>query len=148
MEDLSDWNLTDDEAWEVIHETRGSVLAWSTRDGSAAASWVSQVIIDDGIYFPMVEGRGKTYALRRDPRATLVFVSDGAARSVTARGHVEFMDDARWVTRWCLAAAIRSGMSEAAKAQFLRQADSARRIVVRFHPRKFITFDISKVVRD
>src|SRR5579871_338280 len=74
-DDLRYTALSEDEIWDVIVGANGAVVAWTTRDGGAAAARVSPIVIDGGIYFPTVEGRGKTYALRRDPRATMVFVS-------------------------------------------------------------------------
>jgi hypothetical protein len=145
-EDFSSAPLSEERLWYMILHAEGCTLTWTTRDGAATASWITPAVIDGGIYFPTAEGRGKTAGLRRDPRCALVFAR-GDRWSATARGRAEFMDDERWVTRWCLATAMRRGMDEEATAEFMRRSDSPNVLVVRFHPEKFISFDATKIVR-
>jgi hypothetical protein len=146
-EDFSSAPLSDERLWYMILHADGCTLTWTTRDGAATASWITPAVIDGGIYFPTAEGRAKTTGLRRDPRGALVFTR-GGRWSATARGRTEFMDDERWVTRWCLATAMQRGMDEEATAQFMYRSDNPNVLVVRFHPEKFITFDATRIVRD
>jgi hypothetical protein len=146
-EDYASAPLSEERLWYMILHADGCTLTWTTRDGAATASWITPAVIDGGIYFPTAEGRAKTAGLRRDPRGALVFTR-GGRWSATARGRTEFMDDERWVTRWCLATAMQRGMDEEATAQFMYRSDSPHVLVVRFHPEKFITFDSTRIVRD
>ena len=77
-------------------------------DGEEALKRLDQeafdlVLLD--VIMPGVNGFQLCRNLRRDPRCALVFTR-GGRWSATARGRAEFMDDDRWVTRWCLATAM------------------------------------------
>ncbi len=146
-EDYSAAPLSEERLWYMILHADGCTLTWTTRDGAATGSWITPAVIDGGIYFPTAEGRAKTAGLRRDPRCAMVFTR-GGRWSATARGRAEFMEDERWVTRWCLAMAMQRGMDEEATARFMFRSDSPTVLVVRFHAEKFITFDATKIVSD
>ena len=62
------------EPHEIVH-AYGGAIAWPTKDGGVASAYVGFAVLDDEIWTTTTKGRGKTYAMLRDPRAMMVIVS-------------------------------------------------------------------------
>ena len=79
-------------AWAIIREPHeivhayGGAIAGPTKDGGVASAYVGFAVLDDEIWTTTTKGRGKTYAMLRDPRAMMVIVSSDRQRSTTIYG--------------------------------------------------------------
>lgn len=133
-----------EDAWAIIREAHplvhayGGAIAWPTKDGSAAAAYVGFAVLDGEIWTTTTKGRGKTYAMLRDPRAAFVIVSADRQRSTTVYGRVELSNDDVDVTRFSIGfSRYRGGQHEIGPG--ISSFDSPGRYAVRFVPERFVT---------
>ncbi len=134
-----------EDAWAIIREPHeivhayGGAIAWPTKDGSVASAYVGFAVLNDEIWTTTTKGRGKTYAMQRDPRALMVIVSADRQRSTTIYGRVELSNDDREVTRFAIGfSRYRSGgWSEIGPG--IASFDSPGRYAVRFVADRFVT---------
>lgn len=132
------------DAWAIINEPHeithayGGAIAWPTKDGNAASAYVGFAVLDGEIWTTTTKGRGKTYAMLRDPRAMFVIVSADRQRSTTVYGSVDLSNDDRDVTRFAIGfSRYRSGATEIGPG--ISSFDSPGRYAVRFIPERFVT---------
>ena len=133
-----------EDAWAIIREPHeivhayGGAIAWPTKDGGVASAYVGFAVLDDEIWTTTTKGRGKTYAMLRDPRAMMVIVSADRQRSTTIYGRVELSNDDREVTRFAIGfSRYRGGATEIGPG--IMSFDSPGRYAVRFIPERFVT---------
>ena len=133
-----------EDAWAIIREPHeivhayGGAIAWPTKDGGVASAYVGFAVLDDEIWTTTTKGRGKTYAMLRDPRAMMVVVSADRQRSTTVYGRVELSNDDREVTRFAIGfSRYRNGAPEIGPG--IASFDSPGRYAVRFIAERFVT---------
>lgn len=133
-----------DDAWAIINEPHeivhayGGAIAWPTKDGGVASAYVGFAVLDGALWTTTTKGRGKTYAMLRDPRAMMVIVSADRQRSTTIYGRVELSNDDRDVTRFAIGfSRYRGGATEIGPG--IMSFDSPGRYAVRFIPERFVT---------
>ena len=147
VENLHDYQLDEDETWELITLGRGCSLTWVAEDGSPGGTFAKQAVFDHTAYLLLLDGDDAIPALRHDPRAAVVFDGGDGVGAVTARGTMEFVDDLPTLVRVVLAVARRDGLSEPQVAQRVRAAQRGREHVVRLNPERFVTFTHKKIFR-
>ena len=132
------------DAWAIIREPHplvhayGGAIGWPTKDGGVASAYVGFALLDDEIWTTTTKGRGKTYAMLRDPRAMFVIVSADRQRSTTVYGRVELSNDDREVTKFAIGfSRYRSGVMEIGPG--IASFDSPGRFAVRFIAERFVT---------
>lgn len=135
-----------EDAWAIIREPHplvhayGGAVAWPTKDGNVASAYVGFAVLDDEIWTTTTKGRGKTYAMLRDPRASFVIVSADRQRSTTVYGRVELSNDDVDVTRFSIGfSRYRSSGAMTEIGPGISSFDSAGRYAVRFIPERFVT---------
>jgi len=133
------------DAWAVINEAHpivhayGGAIAWPTKDGGVASAYVGFAVLDGEIWTTTTKGRGKTYAMLRDPRAAFIIVSADRQRSTTVYGKVELSNNDRDVTRFAIGfSRYRSGRWQEV-GPGISSFDSPGRYAVRFIPERFVT---------
>jgi len=134
-----------EDAWAIIRDRHeivhayGGAIGWPTKDASVASAYVGFAVLDGELWTTTTKGRGKTYAMLRDPRAVFVIVSADRQRSTTVYGTVELSNEDRDVTRFAIGfSRYRSGgWSEIGPG--IASFDSAGRYAVRFIPTRFVT---------
>ena len=134
-----------EDAWAIIREPHeivhayGGAIAWPTKDGGVASAYVGFAVLDGEIWTTTTKGRGKTYAMLRDPRAAFVIVSADRQRSTTVYGRVELSNDDVDVTRFAIGfSRYRSGgWSEIGPG--IASFDSPGRYAIRFVVERFVT---------
>jgi len=142
--------LTPEESRRFIEEGRTATLATNGRDGypHLIAMWYG---VKDGDILMTTYGKSqKAVNIRRDPRATMMWESGTAynkLRGLMIRGRAEIVEDANYtydVLR--LVGAKMSGTSAVSPEQNRAlEAQATKRVVIRFHPEKFASWDHSKM---
>ncbi|MFN0096022.1 MAG: pyridoxamine 5'-phosphate oxidase family protein [Dehalococcoidia bacterium] len=134
-----------DDAWAIINEPHsivhayGGAVCWPTKDGNVASAYVGFAILNGEIWTTTTKGRGKTYAMIRDPRAAFIIVSADRQRSTTVYGRVELSNDDEDVTRFAIGfSRYRSG-GWAPVNPGISSFDSPGRYAVRFVAERFVT---------
>ena len=134
-----------EDAWAIINEPHeivhayGGAIAWPTKDGGVASAYVGFAVLDGEIWTTTTKGRGKTYAMLRDPRAMFVIVSADRQRSTTIYGKVELSNDDREVTRFAIGfSRYRSG-GRMEIGLGIMSFDSPGRYAIRFEPERYVT---------
>ena len=134
-----------EDAWAIIREPHeivhayGGAIAWPTKDGGVASAYVGFAVLDGEIWTTTTKGRGKTYAMLRDPRAMMVIVSADRQRSTTIYGRVELSNDDREVTRFAIGfSRYRSG-GRMEIGPGIMSFDSPGRYAIRLVPERFVT---------
>ncbi len=132
------------DAWAVIREPHsithayGGAIVWTTKDGGVASAYVGFGVLDGEVWTTTTRGRGKTYAMLRDPRAAFVIVSDDRQRSTTIYGRVELSNDDVDVTRFAIGfGRYRGGAQEIGPG--IASFDSPGRYAVRFIIERSVT---------
>ena len=135
-----------EDAWAIINEPHeivhayGGAIAWPTKDGGVASAYVGFAILDGEIWSTTTKGRGKTYAMLRDPRAMLVVVSADRQRSTTVYGRVELSNNDVDVTRFAIGfSRYRSNGAMSEIGPGIASFDSPGRYAIRFIAERFVT---------
>ncbi|HYA35389.1 MAG TPA: PPOX class F420-dependent oxidoreductase [Candidatus Binataceae bacterium] len=142
--------LTPEEARRFLEESRTAVLASNGPDGRPhlVAMWY---VVKDGDIMMTTYGRSqKAVNIRRDGRATMM-VEAGLAynqlRGVMIRGRAEIIEDLATTTE--VLTAVSRKMSGAAaltpEGAAAIASQAKKRVVVRFHPEKWASWDHSKL---
>jgi PPOX class probable F420-dependent enzyme len=85
--------VTETQARQYLATNRRAVLATIKRDGRPQLSKVLYFLDDDGrCKISVTQTRAKTHNLRRDPRATLMAMSDQWYSYVVVEGTTEFIE--------------------------------------------------------
>jgi PPOX class probable F420-dependent enzyme len=85
--------VTETQARQYLAASRRGVLATIKRDGRPQLSKVLYFLDDDGrCKISVTQTRAKTHNLRRDPRATLMAMSDQWYSYVVVEGTTEFIE--------------------------------------------------------
>src|SRR5579864_2266690 len=141
--------LTPDEAGQFMDEGRTAMLATNGRDGypHLIAMWYA---VKDGDIVMTTYGKSqKAVNVRRDPRATMMWEAGTAynkLRGLMIRGRAEIVEDNNFTYEVLrLVGAKMSGSSAVSPEQNRAlEAQATKRIVIRFHPEKFSSWDHSK----
>ena len=135
-----------EDAWAIIREPHeivhayGGAIAWPTKDGGVASAYVGFAVLDDEIWTTTTRGRGKTYAMLRDPRALMVIVSADRQRSTTVYGRVELSNEDVDVTRFAIGfSRYRSSGRNMEIGPGIASFDSPGRYAIRFIAERFVT---------
>ena len=147
VEDLKAYQLDEAETWELITAGKGCTLSWVASDGSPGGTYAKHAVLNGAAYLLLLDGDEAIPALRRDPRASVVFDGGDGVGAVTVRGTVEFVDDLRSLVRVLLAVGRRDGMTEEQLAGRVSAAHPGREYVVRLNPERFVTFTHKKIFR-
>ena len=133
-----------EDAWSVIREPHeivhayGGAIAWPTKDGNVASAYVGFAVLDGEVWTTTTKGRGKTYAMLRDPRAAFIIVSADRKRSTTIYGRVELSNEDEDVTRFAIGfSRYRGGQQEVGPG--ISSFDSPGRYAVRFNIERAVT---------
>ena len=142
--------LTAEESRQFIEEARTAMLATNGRDGypHLISMWYA---LKDGDLVMTTYGKSqKAVNIRRDPRATMMWEAGTAynqLRGLMIRGRAEIVEDPK-VTYEVLRLVGKkmSGMDPVSPEQNAAlEAQSKKRVVIRFHPEKFSSWDHSKM---
>ncbi len=137
-----------------MDEGRTAMLATNGRDGypHLIAMWYA---VKDGDIVMTTYGKSqKTVNIRRDPRATMMWEAGTAynkLRGLMIRGRAEIVEDVKFTGEVLrLVGAKMSGSTSGSSAVSPEQnraleAQATKRIVIRFHPEKFSSWDHSKM---
>jgi len=142
--------LTPDEIRLFMDEGRTAMLGTNGRDGypHLIAMWYA---VKDGDILMTTYGRSqKAVNIRRDPRATMLWESGTAYNKlagVMIRGRAEIVDDVNFTAEVMrMVGRKMSGTNEVSPEQSRALAgQAAKRVVIRFHPEKFSSWDHSKL---
>ena len=133
-----------------MEEGRTATLATNGRNGypHLVAMWYG---IKDGDLVMTTYGKSqKAVNIKRDPRATMMWESGTAynqLRGLMIRGRAEIVEDVNFTAEVLrLVGAKMSGSSAVSPEQNRAlEAQATKRIVIRFHPEKFSSWDHSKM---
>jgi len=142
--------LTPDEVRLFMDEGRTAMLATNGRDGypHLIAMWYA---VKDGDLVMTTYGKSqKVQNIRRDPRATMMWESGTAYNKlagVMIRGRAEIVDDVNFTAEVMrMVGRKMSGSNPVSPEQSRALAtQAAKRVVIRFHPEKFSSWDHSKM---
>ncbi|MFN0096021.1 MAG: pyridoxamine 5'-phosphate oxidase family protein [Dehalococcoidia bacterium] len=147
VEDLKNYQLDEDETWELITLGNGCSLTWVAEDGSPGGTYVKHAVLGRAAYLLLNDGDDAVPALQRDPRVSVVFDGGDGVGAVTVRGTVSFLDDQRTLIKTVLAVARRDGLSEDAVADRVRAAQPGWPHLAKLNPEHFVTFTHKKIIR-
>ncbi|HLX36271.1 MAG TPA: PPOX class F420-dependent oxidoreductase [Candidatus Binataceae bacterium] len=150
MDKRSSIRLTPEETHQFMEEARTAMLATNGRDGypHLIAMWYG---LKDGDIVMTTYGKSqKAVNIRRDPRATMMWEAGTAynkLRGLMIRGRAEIIEDPKFTYEVLrLVGKKMSGMDSVSPEQNAAlEAQSRKRIVIRFHPEKFSSWDHSKM---
>jgi len=142
--------LTPEETRRFMDEGRTAMLATNGRDGypHLIAMWYA---VKDGDLVMTTYGKSqKAVNIRRDPRATMMWEAGTAYNKLSGlmiRGRAEIVEDVTLTAEVLrLVGAKMSGSSAVSPEQNRALAVQAtKRVVIRFHPEKFSSWDHSKL---
>jgi len=142
--------LSAEESRQFMDEGRTAMLATNGRDGypHLIAMWYA---VKDGDIVMTTYGKSqKAVNIRRDPRATMMWEAGTAynkLRGLMIRGRAEIVEDPKYTYEVLrLVGAKMSGISAVTPEQNRAlEAQATKRIVIRFHPEKFSSWDHSKM---
>jgi PPOX class probable F420-dependent enzyme len=142
--------LTPEESRRFMEEGRTATLATNGRDGypHLIAMWYA---VKDGDIVMTTYGKSqKAVNIRRDPRATMMWEAGTAynkLRGLMIRGRAEIVEDVNLTYEVLrLVGAKMSGISSVSPEQNRAlETQAAKRVVIRFHPEKFASWDHSKM---
>ncbi|HLI78756.1 MAG TPA: PPOX class F420-dependent oxidoreductase [Candidatus Binataceae bacterium] len=142
--------LTPEESRQFMEEGRTAMLATNGRDGypHLIAMWYA---VKDGDLVMTTYGRSqKAVNIRRDPRATMMWeagTSYNKLRGLMIRGRAEIVEDPKFTYEVLrLVGKKMSGISSVSPEQNAAlEAQATKRVVIRFHPEKFSSWDHSKM---
>ena len=133
-----------------MEEGRTAMLATNGREGypHLIAMWYA---VKDGDLVMTTYGRSqKAVNIRRDPRATMMWEAGTAynnLRGMMIRGRAEIIEDPKFTYEVLrLVGRKMSGVSSVPPEQNAAlEAQATKRVVIRFHPEKFSSWDHSKM---
>ena len=142
--------LTPEESSQFMEEGRTAMLATNGRDGypHLIAMWYA---VKDGDLVMTTYGRSqKAVNIRRDPHATMMWEAGTAynkLRGLMIRGRAEIVEDPKFTYEVLrLVGKKMSGISSVTPEQNAAlEAQATKRVVIRFHPEKFSSWDHSKM---
>jgi PPOX class probable F420-dependent enzyme len=142
--------LTSEEARRFMEEGRTATLATNGRDGypHLVAMWYG---LKDGDIVMTTYGKSqKAVNIRRDSHATMMWEAGTAynkLRGLMIRGHAELVEDVQYTTEVLRLVGAKMSGATAVSAEQNRalEAQATKRIVIRFHPEKFSSWDHSKM---
>jgi PPOX class probable F420-dependent enzyme len=142
--------LTPEESRRFMEEGRTATLATNGRDGHPhlIAMWYG---VKDGDIVMTTYGKSqKAVNIRRDSRATMMWEAGTAynkLRGLMIRGRAEIVEDVNFTYEVLrLVGAKMSGISSVSPEQNRAlEAQATKRVVIRFHPEKFASWDHSKM---
>ena len=142
--------LTPEEMRAFMEEARTAMLATNGRDGHPhlIAMWYA---LKDGDIVMTTYGKSqKAVNIRRDPRATMMWEAGTAynkLRGIMIRGRAEIVEHVPFTSEVLrLIGAKMSGTSDVSPEQSRAlEAQATKRVVIRFHPEKFSSWDHSKM---
>jgi|ERR1700735_3638337 PPOX class probable F420-dependent enzyme len=142
--------LTPEETRQFLDEGRTAMLATNGRDGypHLIAMWYA---VKDGDLVMTTYGKSqKAVNIRRDPRATMMWEAGTAynkLRGLMIRGRAEIVEDPKFTYEVLrLVGKKMSGISSVTPEQNVAlEAQATKRVVIRFHPEKFSSWDHSKM---
>jgi nitroimidazol reductase NimA-like FMN-containing flavoprotein (pyridoxamine 5'-phosphate oxidase superfamily) len=136
---------------KILLEQNECSFVWGPKDNWAVGVIMSYVWRDGKFWLTASSQRARIYAVRRDPRVSLVIssvgTSFGPAKSITVKGHVRILDDDETKARVLpqIASVVLPGADEL-QARFVNMMDSPRRVVLEVTPEKWITFDAGQMM--
>jgi PPOX class probable F420-dependent enzyme len=142
--------LTPEESRQFMEDARTAMLATNGRDGypHLIAMWYA---LKDGDIVMTTYGKSqKAVNIRRDPRATMMWEAGTAynqLRGLMIRGRAEIVEDPKYAYEVLrLVGKKMSGLDSVSPEQNAAlEAQARKRIVIRFHPEKFSSWDHSKM---
>lgn len=142
--------LTPEEIRHFMDEGRTAMLATNGRDGypHLIAMWYA---LKDGDIVMTTYGKSqKAVNIKRDGRATMMWEAGTAynkLRGLMIRGHAEIVEDVKFTAEVLrLVGKKMSGSSDVSPEQNRAlEAQATKRVVIRFHPEKFSSWDHSKL---
>ena len=142
--------LTNEETRQFMEEARTAMLATNGHDGypHMIAMWYA---LKDGDIVMTTYGKSqKAVNLRRDPRATMMWeagTSYNQLRGVMIRGRAEIVEDPKYTYEVLRLVGKKMSGSDAVTPEQNRalEAQATKRVVIRFHPEKFSSWDHSKM---
>lgn len=142
--------LTPEEIRHFMDEGRTAMLATNGRDGypHLIAMWYA---LKDGDIVMTTYGKSqKAVNIKRDGRATMMWEAGtgyNKLRGLMIRGHAEIVEDVKFTAEVLrLVGKKMSGSSDVSPEQNRAlEAQATKRVVIRFHPEKFSSWDHSKL---
>jgi hypothetical protein len=150
-EEVEHFPLEPDLQEKILLEQNECSFVWGPKDHWAVGVIMSYVWRDGKFWLTASSQRARIYAIKRDPRVSLIISSVGTqfgpAKSITVKGRVRVLNDRETLDRMLpeLAAAILPGADEL-QEKFVAMMDSERRVVLEVTPEKWITFDAGQMM--
>ena len=143
-EDLSPFRMDQATIDETMAKAAGCTVTWVAKNGQSMGVYVSHAIIDGVLWLTTTGNRSKTRAWERDPRTSVVFgVPEG---SVTAVGTIDLHDNAEERRIFLDALYDKGGSPEEMREMYMKHMNTPGRLVGPVHVKKYITFDVRKLV--
>jgi PPOX class probable F420-dependent enzyme len=142
--------LTPEESRRFMEGGRTAMLATNGRDGypHMIAMWYA---VKDGDLVMTTYGKSqKAVNIKRDPRATMMWEAGttyNKLRGLMIRGHAEIVEDVPFTTEVLrlVGAKMSGGSAVTPEQNRALEAQATKRVVIRFHPEKFSSWDHSKM---
>ena len=141
--------LTDTEAESFLRQARTLVLATNGHDGSPhlVAMWYA---VKDGELLMTTYGKSqKAVNIGRDPRASVLIESGeqyNRLKGLMLRGRASIVQDVKFTAEvLTLVGAKMSGVAVSPEQQKTLETQAQKRVVIRFRPEKFASWDHSKM---
>jgi len=136
LEDLRGLGLDKDNQAELTRSQSECTFVFTNEDGWASGVVMSYIEFDGSFWVTAVEGRGHVRGIEKDPRASLVISNAGTdlpgRRMLSMRGTAIIHRDPVTKAKFLQAFAARHQPEN--PESFIRLLDSARRVVIQFHP--------------
>jgi hypothetical protein len=136
LEDLRGLGLDKDSQAELIRSQSECTFVFTNEDGWASGVVMSYVEYDGSFWVTAVEGRGHVRGIDKDPRVSLVISNGGTnlpgRRMLSMRGTAIIHRDPVIKARFLEVFAARHQPED--PESFIRLLDSAKRVVIQFHP--------------
>ena len=150
MDKRSSIRLTPEETTQFMQGARTAMLATNGRDGypHLIAMWYA---LKDGDLVMTTYGKSqKAVNIRRDPHVTMMWEAGTAynqLRGLMIRGRAEIVEDPKFTYEVLrLVGRKMSGVDSVTPEQNRAlEAQATKRVVIRFHPEKFSSWDHSKM---
>ena len=142
--------LTPEESRQFMEEGRTAMLATNGRDGYPHLIAMWYAVKDGDLVMTTYGSSQKAVNIRRDPRATMMWeagTSYNKLRGLMIRGRAEIVEDSKFTYEVLrLVGKKMSGISSVTPEQNTAlEAQATKRVVIRFHPEKFSSWDHSKM---
>jgi len=151
-EQVSVYNLEDEDREKLLRHHAECSFIWSTRDGWPVGVIMSYLWQDGRFWLTAGAHRHRISAVRRDPRVSIVVTSTGTklgpGKSLTAKGRCSVHEDAETKAWFYPAFAKHLHKDEKMARWFQEFLDSPLRVVLEVVPEKWITYDGEKMALD